>query len=219
VEQSYGKILVPITTLVPGLDEKGLKIHPDGTYWGSRPRAGKPVYFEEKGVPVSYIGYYTISIKQYPDVYEFPSQLKGQVLLDVGAGLNADGYRFAKMVGALAYIAIEGHYSGIIVGAILKECEEAADGNIPAAVIREDMLAALKRFPSNTVSVLAGGINRTLLREAADRYLKALENEVGRILHPKGILLSLGSDMSPPGCTIDYLGHPDLKFLRRYSKA
>jgi hypothetical protein len=123
--------------------------------------------------------------------------LKGQVMVDIGAGASCDGYRFARMLDAKAYIGIEAHCADILVSNINRHVESEKGNQMPFVIISEDMCQALGRFPSGSVSVLASAIDSFLYRNG--KYLEKVAEEVSRVTGNGGKFIAYLSDIVPPG--------------------
>ncbi|MCB0338110.1 MAG: hypothetical protein KDD53_00835 [Bdellovibrionales bacterium] len=127
--------------------------------------------------------------------------LKGQVVIDIGAGAYARGYALAVAVGAKAYVAAElfhdDHLKTDIAAVDFKE-------SVPAYVTDKDMRLVLRALPPNSVSVLASGINCSLFQWAAPKVdiLREVGVEVPRVLHDSGVFISIDSDIYPPGLSL-----------------
>ena len=192
--------IVPVTTLIRGFDATALDMNEDGVHIGQRPSAGYPIYHKIGDKPTSTINILNLTRFMIGNSLETRTEwfkdLDGQVIVDLGAGVTADGYRFAQMTNTAGYIAIEGYFPGMLLRSIKEQGSHEDRASIPAAIIGEDMLNALRRFPSDAVSVLASSIDGFLFG-CDGGYLDKVENEISRILHPKGVFLSLDSDLSP----------------------
>jgi hypothetical protein len=167
---------------------------------------------------------------------EAAKSFENQILVDLGAGRQLDGYVFAEIVGAHSYVCIEARHMKSIYKKITDPAElnsnrlkelimgfadyigtikkynplmikklksgmqrylEEGTGRIPAVLIEEDMLNALKRIPSNSVSILASGIDYCIHPE--DDYAFEVEEEISRVLHTKGAYIGIFSRFEPAG--------------------
>ena len=132
---------------------------------------------------------------------------KGQIVLDLGAGSRAHGYVYANLAKALAYVGVE-PYNFLEVEKRLTD-HKSLDGDdelegrvakrseapIPRAVIKEDMLSALKRLPPDSISVFAAGIDKYIIPH--NEYATKVEDEIARVLHPAGAYIGYWSMFFP----------------------
>jgi hypothetical protein len=104
-------------------------------------------------------------------------RLSGQVVVELGAGMTGAGYMLAALMGARAYVGIEPFYADVLFH-VLSSFEESA---MPERlVVGYDMLDALIRFPDQSVSFFAFGIERCVLPEG--KYMHCVEHEMKRVL-------------------------------------
>ncbi|MGA3021124.1 MAG: hypothetical protein ABSD68_04215, partial [Candidatus Micrarchaeales archaeon] len=203
--------IVSITSLVPEMNSDGLNLDVSKIHRGKVPSAGSPwlVRPDRNSDSSIQIVLRFIDEKSNTSLTEFGnnrgymlrwlSPLKDQLLVDLGAGVSADGYRFAMIAGARGYIGIEAFFADRLMARVKQEIFTAGtEGQrcIPASIISEDMLHALQRFPPHSVSVLASAIDNFLMWDDP-AYLKKVGNEASRILHPKGTFITFASDITP----------------------
>ena len=159
---------------------------------------------------------------------------EGEIVIDLGAGQNIDGYVLSKICGAKAYIAVDHKYTSKLfqkintpqtemgdiefkkmlrreykfLGTIpeydknvVERVKNAIDGhflgliNMPTNLVAEDILTFLKRIPESSVSILACGIDRSIISE--NKYANQIEKEIDRVLSNKGAYLGLCSRFNP----------------------
>lgn len=194
-----------IQDIVPGFDTSMPFTLKDGVYAGHKASEGIPMQLDADRKPFVYVRELVDWLEGDQGLRDWLSPLNGQVLVDIGAGGTAYGLRFAQMVGASAYVAIEGHYPSALRQSIYESMADEGQGRIPAVVIGEDMISALGRFPHDSVSVMASRIEPLCFRnggsykdmERAEDYVRAVEQQIRRILHPEGIFLSYRSQVYP----------------------
>ena len=189
--------VVPVGTILPGIDIRGMATIEDirrGDYCKKIP-VGDIDKWDEGARPLVD----AVSLNQADErIMDFFSPLQGQVLVDLGCSDNNGGYHFARYVGARGYIGIEpGSAKSAIerLEASINRDREFYEGRkpcIPAGIIAEDMLTALRRFPSGSTSVLASAIDWLVLQNNDD-YIHEVEREVRRVLSPKGAFINHGS--------------------------
>ena len=128
-----------------------------------------------------------------------PGSLKGQSVVELGAGMMPHGYLMAATFEARNYLAIEPHYADVLLKAICQALEEQRNviTEIPWKVSSEDMLTALRGIPDDSVSILACGIEDCILPDAD--YKAAVEAEIARALSETGVFASSHSDLHPKG--------------------
>jgi len=134
---------------------------------------------------------------------------KGQIIVDLGAGVNPSGYLLSHLLKAKAYIAVD--FSGYN-SARLKEKLEILDNEqsnspdlynyfksvpglyrhkIPFSIITNDMLTFLKRLPDKSVSIFMGGIGPEIIYDGP--YRGRVSAEIERVLDEKGGVLTIDS--------------------------
>ena len=128
-----------------------------------------------------------------------PGSLKGQSVVELGAGMMPHGYLIAATFGARNYLAIEPYYADVLLKAIGQAIEEQRNviTEIPWKVSSDDMLTALRGIPDGSVSILACGIEDCILPDAD--YKAAVEAEIARALSETGVFASSHSDLHPKG--------------------
>ena len=128
-----------------------------------------------------------------------PGSLKGQSVVELGAGMMPHGYLIAATFEAKNYLAIEPYYADVLLKTLRQAIEEQKHlvAEIPWKVSSDDMLTALQKIPDESVSVLACGIEDCILPDAG--YKAAVEAEISRVLSETGVFASSHSDLHPKG--------------------
>lgn len=128
-----------------------------------------------------------------------PGSLKGQSVVELGAGMMPHGYLIAATFQAQNYLAIEPYYADVLLKTLRQAIEEQKHvvAEIPWKVSSDDMLSALQKIPDESVSVLACGIEDCILPDAG--YKAAVEAEISRVLSETGVFASSHSDLHPKG--------------------
>jgi ubiquinone/menaquinone biosynthesis C-methylase UbiE len=132
--------------------------------------------------PIEYLGTGLIA----PSLAAF----KDQIIVDLGAGISSSGYQIAQLVGAKHYIGVERFNADRLQPAI-----ERIGAKLPFTVVKEDMLTYLQSIQASSVSIIAAGIDTTILQSELKR--DAVAAEIERVLHPEGVFLSVWSDIMP----------------------
>jgi hypothetical protein len=139
---------------------------------------------------------------------------KDQVVLDLGAGAMPYGIEVSQRLGASAYIAVEPYFSDELRNNI-KDIGDTniSDTNIsyltiPYEIIPEDMLTFLRRVSKKSVSILCSGIDECIINSG--KYITAVEEEIARVLHPKGAFINYCSLFNPRGVERIYNDYHDL---------
>ena len=185
---------------------------------------------------------------------EAAKSFEGQIVVDLGAGENLDGYILANIAGAQSYIAVEPwniqrlypllsdneklkgdpEINGMIesmmrfIGTIpsydkdlVKRIQERVQAHlkggprtIPTSVAAEDILTFLRRLPTDSVSLLACGIDRCMIGN--DEYASQVEEEITRTLNPKGAYLGMCSRFRPSGLRKDEAAS-DKNFFEKFT--
>ena len=128
-----------------------------------------------------------------------PGSLKGQSVVELGAGMMPHGYLIAATFEARNYLAIEPYYADVLLKALRQVIEEQKHmvAEIPWKVSSDDMLTGLQAIPDESVSVLACGIEDCILPDAD--YKAAVESEIARVLSETGVFASSHSDLQSKG--------------------
>ncbi|MBI3420900.1 MAG: hypothetical protein HY006_02450 [Candidatus Sungbacteria bacterium] len=140
--------------------------------------------------------------KQFKEAF---SNLKDQVVVDLGAGSNPRGYYIANSAKAKGYIGVEPNFYRELAGSLVKNIDPKKNkhigweggmevkpqyhlNKIPAVVVREDMLSFLKRLPDNSVSILCSGVDGFVLSNERN-YRGEVAKEIVRVLSPNGVYI------------------------------
>ena len=128
-----------------------------------------------------------------------PGSLKGQSVVELGAGMMPHGYLIATTFEAKNYLAIEPYYADVLLKTLRQVIEEQKHvvAEIPWKVSSDDMLTGLRAIPDESVSILACGIEDCILPDAD--YKAAVESEISRVLSETGVFASSHSDLHPKG--------------------
>ena len=128
-----------------------------------------------------------------------PGSLKGESVIELGAGMMPHGYLIAATFEAKNYLAIEPYYADVLLKALCQAIDEQKHlvAEIPWKVSSDDMLTGLRGIPDESVSVLACGIEDCILPDAD--YKAAVESEISRVLSETGVFASSHSDLHPKG--------------------
>ncbi len=198
--------MVPVTSIIPGFNTTGLANAGVASNMDTRPKVGKPW-------PTNFMQYLMKSIDHeatHPPLakrkhIDWLQPFRGQTVVDLGAGAQTDCYHLARILEAKGYLAVEGHNSESLLQNMRNAGEMVVTGIphkffpekplIPASLVGEDMLTTLKRIPSNSVSVIASGIDIFIVLGDGD-FLREVENEVNRVLDPAGLFLAYHSNLS-----------------------
>src|SRR3989339_685292 len=131
--------------------------------------------------------------------------LRGQTVIDLGAGAHPGGYLVADRAGAKSYIAVEPSDNAFSLAkyiASVKNPKQVRLGDffrfrtvhsvngIPAAVVMEDMLSFLKRVPDTTntsISIICSGIDYHVMPDTTYRHKVA--QEILRVLSSSGVYI------------------------------
>ncbi len=177
--------LVPVGVIIRGLKKGGVNIGPKSDLLHS-PALGHAPIFREVSPPESGNALPCVYITQGNVPKEF-SNFKNQIVVDLGAGKLPIAYVNATLAGAKAYIAVEPHYFGVMCVQLLNtkflKKKFSLPKTIPTSLAPEGMLEFLRRLPDNSVSILASGIDVSIINEG---YADKVSNEILRVLHPQG---------------------------------
>lgn len=134
--------------------------------------------------------------------------LRGQILVDPGAGVEGYGLKLAQMFGARAYIAVEPFHFRVLSHYVARD-SASGSSSIPAAVIASDALTVLRALPDHSVSVLASGLDSAVLK--ADYQLK-MTDEIVRVVAEDGIYAAYNSELHPQPGVLEILFEPQTGF-------
>ena len=141
-------------------------------------------------------------------------------IVDLGAGQNQRGYFLARIIGASGYVATEpnnwvsledeltnqntsGHNYSDHTGHFSPKIEKFK--KIPFAIAPEDALTFLKRLPDHSVGISSFGIDGYVLgsafrgsmskgeSEKIEKYIKDVNDEISRVLHPASAVITKNS--------------------------
>lgn len=124
--------------------------------------------------------------------------LRDQIIVDLGAG-NKFGYLASIAGRAKGYIGVDKFYEQSFNKQEIKEEIKSKYPNfqknplVPAAWEKDDMLEFLKRLPDDSVSIFCSGLGREVFSKAQSGYLGKVEQEIKRVLHPKGFCVNNAS--------------------------
>ena len=142
---------------------------------------------------------------------DIKEDLRGERVVEMGAGMTSYGYALAAFCGAKNYLAVEPFYTDVLRGSISEMIQERAGAlpRIPFKVVAKDMLAYLKEEEDDLVSIVACGIEDCILPD--EGYKRMVEAEIVRVLRPGGAFISSHSDFDPRGL------HVTEQWFRRFA--
>lgn len=182
--------IVYVREIVPGIDVNGL-VPLEAIAEGRIPRYEYGAY-SPYGLAAHANSIRPVILKKAGQL----GKLREQVLVDLGAGAHADGFRIAQAAEARAYIGVEPHFARGLYER-LQDVVPNADLGVLASISNDHMLAFLKRLPPDSVSVLIAGIDDFVVRDQS--YLKQVGREIARVLHPDGAYISDRNFIRPTG--------------------
>ena len=136
---------------------------------------------------------------------------ENQIIVDLGAGSSKHGLMLADVFKAKAYIGVEPFFYNQ-----LERNLGFMNTKIPCAVEREHMRSFLRRLPDDSVSVFVSGIDDAIVDN--DDYLTEVASEITRVLHPKGLFLSHGSNVCAEGFIPESLSYDGINNYDFYFK-
>lgn len=220
---------VPVEEIVPGIDftkfipEKELKI------LKKERKIGRPQVTEN-----SFLNVFSLKFRQQfsqfknnEEVREAVKIFQDQIIVDLGAGENGNGYRLAQRMGAKAYIGIE-PYRNLQEDISNKKNPSTVKKNLELMCKEKLEEEANKGFSftqewiDDEIDYYTNKIRFSLSDQDMLAFLKALpdksvsvmaggidenilrdeklsavSDEIKRVLHPNGAFLSVGSDLIP----------------------
>ncbi len=133
---------------------------------------------------------------------ELKELLRGERVVELGAGMMPYGYALAASCGARNFVGVEPFYADVLqtsVQAFIAE-ETGRAPRIPFKVAARDMLAYLLEEEDDLTCVLACGIEDCIL--PGEEYKRKVEAELLRVVRPGGAFVSSHSDLDPKGMRV-----------------
>jgi hypothetical protein len=125
--------------------------------------------------------------------------MRGQRVVELGAGMMPYGYALAAHSLAQNFVAVEPFYADRqeIAQAAYVESDLPPEIRIPRKVEALDMLEYLEGEADNLLAIIACGIEDCILPN--EEYKKKVEGEIGRTLMEDAFFISSHSDLFPQG--------------------
>ena len=144
------------------------------------------------------------SEKREPLRKDLVESLKGNIVVDLGAGESNLGYVIAQLGGARAYVGVEPNFSNRLRASIYdggfnvdlrKPFAEYPNSEklIPYSVVNSDMLSFLRAIEGDQVSMIAAGIDDSVIHDG--KYEADVKVEINRTLAKSGGFLSIRSEI------------------------
>ncbi len=202
--------IATLEELFPEINTKGipiLKLDDHDNFSNQRGVSGSVGMADDRDfISLLYEDYFNLELQK---VFE---RFRNQIVVDIGAGSSGYGLRLAEIAGAKAVVAVEPFFSHLLLKNIQNPIGPAKPypqtARIPIVIVPENALSFLKRLPNNSVSILAGGIEKNIIQDP--EYRIQLGEEVVRVLSPTGVLVDYFSELETYGLTelhnIDLLG-------------
>jgi len=189
-----GVEFVAVEKLIPGINTKGLYDKNLGNDFKelSNGTAHRKEFVKYSDYLSRFFGYVWKNKKTEARNKNVFNRLKGQVLVDLGAGYGQEIYPVALEIGAKGYVGVDLWRSDDLKTALMERtyCDGFRSDKtecIPAVAVGEDILSFLKRLPDKSVSFTAFGLAHGILPED---YLKKMGKEIERALDPKGVMIT-----------------------------
>ena len=134
---------------------------------------------------------------------DFKSMLRGERVVELGAGMMPYGYALAATCGARNYLGVEPFYADVLQKSVNDFIRSRAETvpRIPFKIVANHMLYQLQEEGDDLVSIVACGIENCILPN--EGYKKKVEAEIFRVLRPGGVFLSSHSDLDPKGLRVN----------------
>jgi len=212
-------ILVPVQELVPGINLGEIeKFRPknyknscgekfDDYFVGKIWKTINPQIFRNKIKKCEQNQERIQSIRERRVFDDALSHFQDQIVVDLGAGNTFVSYYIMTLIGAKGYVGVDKFHVDTLKSHLkYKDFKKYAKDEfakkhmgevkfIPASVVKEDMLTFLKRLPSDSVSIFTSGVDSHVIPN--NEYRNAVEQEMARVLHPKGACVSFDSAFHP----------------------
>jgi len=124
--------------------------------------------------------------------------LRGQLLIDLGAGTGRTVGDICRIFGVKDYVSVDRHYMDFpnkLESSDISYREEESEG-LHEILVNSDMLDFISRMPDNRGNFILNGIDSWVIRE--NDYFEALAKELIRTTKKDGIIFGIESDITYP---------------------
>ena len=187
---------VPIETVISAISMEGLLVNE------AIPALHHKIEFalgreRTQGVasPSQYVEQFVQEGRESRELQASLERVRGQVLVDLGAGMFGSGYEIACTLGAHAYVAVDKFFADRAFEHLTQTADEHPHP-VPFVVAQEDLLDFLKRLPDRSVSVLCSALQRPVINDPT--YIDAVNREISRVVHVKGAYVNYGDSVFRP---------------------
>lgn len=189
-------VVIPVAQMIPGINLEGLVQKEDlingneEAQWDFNPQRVPNTYgngFPSCCAEAVYDFFCGLS---YTQIDEW-RHLRGQIVVDLGAGKNSYGYLIADLANAEGYMGVEPNHAHCLkdpTNAPFRPNLQHTLNGTPASVVQENMRDFIKRLPDNSVSFTCFGIDDDIL--PSEDYRKETRKEIARALSPKGAYIN-----------------------------
>ena len=128
------------------------------------------------------------AFKRYEELLQV---LKGRIVVELGPGKLAYGYRMAQAVGAKGYIGVEPYFRTELLIEIMQNNPRPLNDNPPCPIALEDQHATafFHRLPSASIDAVMAFSMDDMVFKGNWGYITEVNKEIARILRPKGVLI------------------------------
>lgn len=183
--------LVPIGEIFPNLDFHDLPTIEEAVKNNRTRKDNSSLLRQDFGVGLRENFSVDLRWKDNNKLTKLLEKIKGQIVVDLGAGADLSGYNFIASQNPSAYVAVEPFFPDHLkyyFDNLDKSPDVSQDMSKPkVAIAPEDMLTFLKRLPDKSVSIFNSGIDDTIIPR---EYAAEVSKEIERVVHPEGVAVS-----------------------------
>ncbi|MEK9160716.1 MAG: hypothetical protein AAB440_01610 [Patescibacteria group bacterium] len=191
-ERASEKLFVSVSKLVPDIDAADLTHDEESTFERSTRASFRNNTDIGTDYPAGFVRWLAIDAESAESLNE---ALRGQVVVDIGAGRYPFGYLIADRAGAKGYVGVDAYSASSLAATTQslftdpKSRDQEVFGSVQppliteVSIVEEDMLTFLKRLPDNSVSVFCSGIDSDIINY---EYEKQVSEEIKRVLKDDG---------------------------------
>lgn len=143
--------------------------------------------------PFSDITLFPLKNKENELILEWlKDEIEGRPILDIGPGMNTNGYEIANLLQGEGYIGVEPFFAKSLASELKDE-----KGEIKPLVVNEDALTFFKKIKDNSVHVITFGTDSLMLRDR--EYNEQLNKEIARVIGDSGLFIGNNTTLYPAG--------------------
>lgn len=135
-----------------------------------------------------YFGEFRAQIEEDQNYFNKLNQkLSGQILIDLGAGIDTSSYELFQKMNLKGYVAVE-PFNMDLISWRFDYLKQEENTHLPYKLWETDILQALENIPDNSVSILTSGLSNGLIED--EHYCNEAKKLITQKLHPEGVYIS-----------------------------